>query len=403
MTRTRHTSKSIAVLGLLVCFASVSYAQVPVDRGAIDMMPGLEPQVRNKCIRALQQTRREGKKGAGKLLGRLRAAGLTDAQLDRLRRMPRGVMRQSRYNHGIVLEAPELSEAQRLTLAHLVAAADGAQITLATQRVRMAQALKGVEALVRNQALSRIDQHVREIDRRFWRVAYYALTADQMRAVRRLLAPRASYIPQLREQMLALPGLTPSQGSRVAAAFAEYEAEQAADQALVRRLQAERRKKDQPGPKVQEINRELGAGYRRLGALREGFRKRLQEVLSQDQRDALNSAPPLLNLGERGRPPFDIVRGMALTKERMDALRRLQKTTNTARQVIQKDARDAYRESGLGGAMMGSDSPQSMTMDVMRRGTLGRLYELYRESGQTLVTKVMPLSKVSAWVVWAPG
>jgi len=388
--------KGIAVPGLLFLLASPALAQVPIDRGAIDLMPGLSPEVRNKCIRALRQ------KNAGPLEARLKKAGLTDAQVERLRNMPRGPLRQSRYNHGVVLEAPGLDDAQRRTLVRLVAAADAAQLSLASQKQGMARALKDADELVRSQALGRFDQHVREIDRRFWRVAYYALSADQMRAVRELLAPRSQHIPQLREQMFALPGLTASQGSRIAAAFAEHEAERAADQALARRLQAERGGKEVTAERRKEIQRELGAAYRRLHGLNEAFRARLLDILTDEQRDALRSAPPVLNQGERSRPPFELTRGMAFRKERAVALRELRRKTNAKRKAIQKELRGEFKDSGLEGAMMGSDSPQSMTMNVMRRGAQGRVWELYREAGRELVTRVMTPRQVTAWVAWAP-
>jgi hypothetical protein len=312
--------------------------------------------------------------------------------------MPTGPARYERYNHGVVLEAPDLTDQQREVLWHLVAATDAAQLALVANREQLKRGVdKKEHDLVLRQIESRTNRQFYETEKRFWRVAYYALTPDQMRAVRQLLAPRSQGIPQLREQMLTLPGLTPSQASRVTAAFTERDSERSADTAVVHRVRELLRDKSLDKPARDALAKERGDAYRRLGAIDNAFRDRLREILTQEQRDALNAAPPMLSLGERNRPPNELLRGLQTTGEQRQRVAALDREAGKFRQEVQQAQREA------GGAMMGADlgpeSPQQMTMAVMYRGAQEKMQAKFREIGSEIVLEILTPSQLAAYVV----
>ena len=140
-----------------------------------------------------------------------------------------------------------------------------------------------------------------------------------------------------------------------------------------------------------------GDAYRRLGALNEAFRERLRSILTQEQRDALNAAPPMLNLGERNRPPGELLRGLQTTGEQRQRVEALGREAGKYRQEVQKAQQQA------GGAMMGADlgpeSPQQMTMMVMYRGAQEKMQSHFREFGREVVLEILTPSQLAAYVV----
>lgn len=419
----------------VLLLATTAVAQAALDRECIAMMPGLSNEVRGKVYSAWDRTAAEWRRlahrireiekvlegkpapGAAKKAReelarsrkvqeelvklsrqRLLDAGLTEEQLARFRRMPTGPARYERYNHGVTLEAPDLTAKQHDVLEHLVAATDAAQLALVANREQLKRGVDRKEHdLVLRQIESRTNRQFYETEKRFWRVAYYALTPAQMRAVRQLLAPRSQGIPQLREQMLTLPGLTPSQASRITAAFTEHDSERSADTAVVRRVRELLRDKSLDQAARDALARERADAYRRLGEIDNAFRDRLREILSQEQRDALNAAPPMLNLGERNRPPNELLRGLQTTGEQRRRVAELDREAGKFRQEVQQAQREA------GGAMMGADlgpeSPQQMTMMVMYRGAQEKMQTKFREIGSEVVLEILTPSQLAAYVV----
>ncbi|MHC4223129.1 MAG: hypothetical protein ACYSUN_03990, partial [Planctomycetota bacterium] len=177
----------------LFLFAGLARAQsMPVPRSAIDMMPGLEDAERNPLYRVWYDI-------AGKLKGadqkrvaelrsefwrRMKEAGLDDAGLTRLRRMPTGALREERYNHSVLLESADLTERQRTLVIRCVSAVDGAQRALHAQLQALGTSMKGTEEVVRRQVRSSFQQQRQQMEKRFWHVMNYALLPAQMRQAR---------------------------------------------------------------------------------------------------------------------------------------------------------------------------------------------------------------------------
>ena len=226
----------------LALLAPAAWAQgVPFDRTAIAMLPGIEAPLRNrlnqihgatmkevgrvqkrlgqidaqlekKPTKALQAERATLQGRVSELYRQLerrtREAGLGEEQIERLERMPRGVLREERYNHGVLLEVEGLSDDQRALLEILVTSADAAEAAITAQKEHLVRGLGKEDKALRRQLASTCDQQCREIERRFWRAAYYALTPDQMRASHNLERLAKSLLKQGMSKKAALRHLT---------------------------------------------------------------------------------------------------------------------------------------------------------------------------------------------------
>lgn len=407
----------MTILALLL----LASPETAFDRGAVEMYPVVEPGRRDELRRAvygpmaqadalrkqIEQAKDEAERG--RLRGRLGEvyagieADLSAKGFDvvRLRRMPTGPLREERYAHGVVLEAPDLSPAQRALLVPLVAAADAAQQALLAQGEHLAKGLAEEDEALRQRVRSGLDQHRREIEKRFWQVAYYALAPEQMRAVRELFSPRYRAVNQLEQQMYLLPDMGASQSNRVHALFVEMESEAAADRAEAQQCAARLRDPALPAEQRKELQALQQAAGQRLQRLETAFRDSLLALLTPEQRAALQATPPILAPHERSQPPAQALRGLAL-REEGQALRleELGKELEQGRQAIQKEASAAYAEMAKGG--LGPESPQMMTMESMRRGAQGRVVDLVRALGQRLVLEVLQPGQLTLWMV-TPG
>ena len=140
-------------LSVLILCAAAAAQEAPLVPTGLDMLPGLEPAERQKMKQAAAPTfrkiqqhsqhiqklegqirKRPGREQVQKLQGLiaqtrkrvaefframeqdLKNAGLDDAGLERLKRMPRGALREERYNHRVLLEASNLSQRQEALL-----------------------------------------------------------------------------------------------------------------------------------------------------------------------------------------------------------------------------------------------------------------------------------------------
>lgn len=332
-------------------------------------------------------------------IAEMRKAGMTDELFEQLRSMPHGHAREQRVNHARILEAPDLTSRQRAVLEPLVYAVNGSLVALERSQSRVMQSFKKEDRKLGQQATARIREQFRQTERRFWNVIYYVLTPDQMRAVRPRLTRRYRNISQPRESMIALPGMTPSQGLRVTARFTEHQSEITADQAAVRRLGIELRRKDLTREQRQKINAERGACYRRMGACNQRLREDLSAILNEEQRRAYASLPPMLNLAERGRPPWSYTAKMALDSEARKDIQTLQRAVGSQLRDAQREARRAMQ--GMGGDMseLGPESPQAMGMQMMRQNQRGRRDEIMREAGADLMIEILAPHQIIRWVV----
>jgi len=415
----------------LCLLASAAWAQdAPFDRTAIAMLPGVEDQVRRKLHRihgattkevgkvkkhlgqidaqlekkpdkALRAERAKLQKRVpqlyGQLVQRTREAGISEAQVRRLERMPRGVLREERYNHRVLLEAGGLDENQRQLLESLVTATDAAQGAITAQKQYLVRGLDAGDKTLRRHLTSTCDQQSREIERRFWRAAYYTLTPDQMRSARELFSPRYAYVPDHRRQFQLLPGLTPSQANRIRALFAELDSEVAADNAAMRRIRTQLKAKQLPKAERAELYRRNTEAGRRAGELTRQTRSAVWEILTPEQRAAYRALPPRLNTGDRGRAPWEVLRARHLRPEQRSRVRALQKETDRARKETRRERRAVTAD--LNEAGLGPESPQMMMMEMVQQDMRGRIAEQYRHAGHRLLLEVLTPEQVAAWIV----
>lgn len=415
--------------------ASTAWAQgVPFDRTGIAMLPGVDNPTRGKLHRihgaTMQQVRKVGKhlqridaqlkkkpdaaktralraerarvqKRLPQLYRRLeqqsREAGLSEEQVAKLKRMPRGVLREERYNHGVLLEIEGLTDDQRTLLENLVTAANAAQGAVTAQKQHLVRGIDKADKTLRRHLTSTCDQQCREIERRFWRAAYYALTPDQMRAVRPLLSPRYAAVPEYRRQYYLLPGLKPSQATRIRALFAELDSEVAADNAEMSRIRTQLRDKKRPKAERDALYRANAAAGRRAGEVRRRTSAAVWEVLTPEQRDAYRALPPRLNIGDRNRAPWEVVGAMRLRPEQQARVRELQNEAKRARYATQKAGKADM--SALERAGLGPESPQMMMMEMAQQDVRGKITEERRRVGHLLFLEVFEPEQVAAWVV----
>jgi len=421
------------ILLSLLLAAAAAWAQ-PVERSQIDMLPGVEQGQRSKLHRAyygaqgrinrangrirqldaalkkrpkpderkkftaekakLQKRRRDLYR---QMFAGFRKAGLTEPQIKRMQNIPTGALREERYNHSVILEAPELSGKQRELLALLVASVDAAQRALHVQHRYLQGTLKDAEPIIKSQFNSAFYNQKSQMERRLWRVVYYTLTPGQMVAVRKLFSPRYRNLPQLEQQMYLLPEMSPSQAARVRALFREFESERTADQAAVRRLSKEVRGKGLSKPQRQKMQQEIRACQGRVGKLSRGFRDALIAVLKEDQLNALRARAPMLNTGDYYQGLRRPIGEMKPTGAQNRAIAQIRKEIQQQQRGSRRDLNNAMGK--LRGADLGPDSPQAMTMQMMQRNMGARNLAYVRAGGHRVILEVLTQQQVTNWVV----
>ena len=419
----------------LCLLTSAAWAQgVPFDRSAIAMLPGIENPVRQKLnqihgatmkevgrtqkrlgqidaqlkkkpdqarTRALRAEQAQLGKRVPQLYRRLEQrtleAGLSEEQVATLKRMPRGALREERYNHGVLLDVRGLTGEQRALLENVVTSADAAQSAITAQKQHLVRGLDKSDKTLHRHLTSTCDQQCREIERRFWRVAYYALTPDQMRAARGLVSPRYANVPEYRRQFYLLPGVAPTQANRIRALFAELDSEAAADNAAMRRIRTQLRDKKLAKEQRAELYRRNAEAGRRAGLIARQTRAAVWEILTPAQQDAFRALPPRLNIGDRTRAPWEVARAMRLRPGQLARVRALQNGANRERKATRKAKKADVAD--LEKAGLGPESPQMMMMEMARQDTQGRLTEQRRRVGHLLFLKVLDPEQVAAWIV----
>ena len=421
------------LLALLFVAAAAVRAQ-PVARSQIDMLPGVEQDQRSKLYRAyygaqgridsasrrirdidaalrkrpksdqrkqLTAERAKLREGLRKLFKQMfsgfRKAGLDEAQIKRMQNIPTGALREERYNHSVVLEAPKLSGEQRGLLTRMVASVDAAQRALHVQQRYLQSTLKQADPLLKRQFNSAFFNQKSRMERRFWRMVYYALHPYQMVAVRKLFSPRYRSIPQLEQQIYLLPLMSPSQAARIRALFREHESEITADRAAVRRLSREVRQKGLAKEQRDKMQGEIRACQGRMGRLNLGFRDAIIAVLTEKQRDALRARAPLLNTGDYNQGLRRQIGEMQPTGIQNLAIAQIRKEVQRQQRGSRRELDDATGK--LRGADLGPDSPQAMTMRMMQRNMGARNLAFIRAAGRRVILEVLTRQQVTNWVV----
>jgi len=426
---------------LILCLIGVAAAQddqrppIPVhfDNGSIDIMPNLTGAQRYQLKRFLggpvkkvrgqygqlakindqiRKTRDKKKRDAlvqqrNKLQTQIAAGrkqaratydkiGLKPEQLERLNRIPRGALHRERYNHAVMLEAPNLTPKQEQLVRAAIASADGAQRMLVRQTAGVDRVMVDQDVKARQRMKANLNNQIRAIEKRFWQAMYFALTPEQMQATRELRSPRYKNPGDNRNQLYLLPNLTPSQATRINSIMTEMNSEAAADNAAIAGLNRKMRAKDTPQPKRAELQKQLAACYKRRGEIyTEGY-KLLREMLTAEQYADWESIPPQINAGERSRGPTQTFNGLALRPAQAATIKKLSDQARKEVRAAQKKMRDEskeLRESGIG-----PDSPQMMMMTTMNRGLQGDRARIARLVGNRLCEEVYDVAQISDWI-----
>jgi len=322
--------------------------------------------------------------------------GLKPGQLDRLNRIPRGALHRERYNHSVMLEAPDLTPKQEQIVRAAIASADGAQRMLVRQQAGIDRLMVDQDKKARQRVKANLGSQVRAIEKRFWQAMYFTLAPEQMRATRALRSPRYRNPGDNRNQLYLLPGLTPSQATRVNSLLTEMNSETAADNAAIAALNRKIRAKDTPAPDRKDLQKQLGACYKRRGAIFTESYKLIRELMTDEQYADWESIPPFINAGERSRGPTRTFAGVALRPDQSATIRKLEAEARTKLQAAQRKLREntkELRESGIG-----PDSPQMMMMTTMNRGFQGDRARLSRGVGLRLCEEVYDASQLSDWI-----
>jgi len=370
--------------GIAILLVAAAVEAQEIDRFAIEIMPGLSNEQRETLYRAVGKPAEMEKA----------LSGLDSASASRLRAMPRGELREERYNHSVLLEIGDLSAAQRDLLERAIAATDAAMRALLVQRRRIAPAL---DDEMRPRLVGSLDRQRYETEQRFWNIVYFVLTPAQTRWARERLSPRYRPVREPEQQLYVLAGITPSQATRVRAVFAEFESEKAADEAATLAIRARMQDRTLTPPERQALQREAGEAGARLARLTEGLRGSIYGILTPEQLAEFESGPLVLGMGQRGQPASRLLGSLPLSPEQAARRAELQKEFEREQAAIQKGMSGEYN------AMMkeafGPESPQQMTMETMRREVYGRVLGRMRALGGRFVVEVLEPEQVARWIV----
>jgi hypothetical protein len=156
--------------------------------------------------------------------------------LAHIRNAPQGARRIARYAAGLPLYVEGVPEAARAVLLHVLPRYEGALIALDAQQRRL-RAVPADDAAKRV-AAEDVETQMRRVERRYWRLVDYILPEAARAAVHRVLPSAYQRRADVLRYLYAVPGLTPSQATRISALLKEVESESAPDQAAVKRLTA---------------------------------------------------------------------------------------------------------------------------------------------------------------------
>ncbi len=371
---------------VVVCLlAAVALADLTPDK--IALLPGLWPRERRAVNRALKQ--------ADDPHATLRGAGIAGDLVTRLDAITSGACLNERYAHALVRTIPTLTDKQRRLFAQLVPATDGAQQALLAQRTRLEHLPSSEGEALRKRLRAQFDlQHVR-IEKRFWRVALYALTKEQRAWMRpRQLQPYSFPLDAL-NHVYQLPGLTPSQAARVQALVTEYESESAADAAENARLQTELTRADPT--KRERLQKAAQAVTDRLAYRLKDVIERSVAIYTGAQIKEIDAIPPMTSAADRHRHPGDLLHGLTLTPDQTKRAHALGRRIQRAHQKAGRELNTRRRK--LAAAEMGSDAPQALTMQMMQHNATAERVAAMEQAGRKLVLEVLTPSQVATWVV----
>ncbi len=354
-----------------------------------------------KLLKERDRVRAQVGKLMATALETLEPYGVNTHVLELIEQAPQGPARVERYAQRLVLALPSLDDVQREMFEEIVAQVDGAYLALQAERNRLDLALKqsGLDRGQINALVRTTDQQRRVIEKRFWRLVDYCLTTEQRVALKDLLPTRYARVENGIEHMYGLPGLSPSQGTRLRALVTEVQAENAPDQALVRAHGAALNKRDLSKEERATLNRERGEAYRRMQTLNIFLNDSVREVLTEEQYLAYKAIPPRVSTNDRREALNRMLQGMPISAAQRDDIRKLQREFSQERREINQRMNEIRRK----GADYGPDSPQQGMMQMMMAGAQAESQAAMRRLIGRVFLDVFTPDQVSGWVLGLYG
>ncbi len=241
--------------------------------------------------RSLAQLAEQMKPSMAALREALRPLGVTDAVWDVVHDAPRGRMRVERHAMRLALDAPGVAPDVRTLHQRLIATTEGALLGLDHLRGRMPKDDAAARAA--------IDASMQEIRIRFWRVMDATLDRSQRTYLRRRLPNEIAKPADLLGHVFLLPGLTPTQMTRLKALLVQLEAESAPDTATIQRVNARLAVPDLAAAERSRLEREKRAAER--GSIQRAVRiwRDGLALLDAEQAAELLALPPFLSAQAR--------------------------------------------------------------------------------------------------------
>jgi hypothetical protein len=321
----------------------------------------------------------------------LAAAGVPAGSLERARRFPRGPLRTDRFGRSQVLEVESLTERQRALFAHLAPAVDGAALALDAEVRRLEAAGGEAQAALARQ----LAQRRREVEKRFWRLVYWALDDAQRHA----LVARLPHELQKRDDGIGhvylLEGLTPSQGVAFKALLLEIEAEAAADTTEVKRAEEALARGGLPADERRALEQAKGEAQRRLVDLQLRARAQGLAIFTPEQVRSLRSLVPHLTADERRRPVTETLAEVATLPEQRAAFEALTRKYAGLKMRIES----GYLAIKRAMDDAGPESPEREMAEMQAAALGGEVARVLREAHGEVFLGILTPAQAEAWVL----
>ncbi|MDJ0522158.1 MAG: hypothetical protein QNJ90_08810 [Planctomycetota bacterium] len=313
---------------------------------------------------------------------------------------PSGPYRVARYAMGLVLYVEGLPAESRALLAGVLPRVDGALLVLHGRRARLLTSGKqgGLTKDQRDALVASLDEEVRGIEKRWWRLVDYVVPEAQRAAIHRVLPRAYQQHETVIQHVYALPGLTAPQGVRIRAMLEEVQAESSPDNAAVKRLQGEARDPKTPNGRKPGLQKEIGEAQGRLLELTRWAVEESRRILTPAQWQALEAIPPRVSHQDRQATSVDLLRTVQLTPAQRERLTSMRKELAPHRRAFQERRLKTAAKS----ALMGPDSPKMAGMQMEMANIQAEGNVLQRRFNGRVLQELLTPEQVASWVLVAP-
>jgi hypothetical protein len=343
----------------------------------------------------LHGLREQGRSVVAELREVLPRYGVPDDVFERVARAPEGPLREERYAHALVLDAPGLDPACAALLRRIVPAADGALLALHAERRRAERAAKGQKDHPEAPVAQAATAAAVGIEKRFWRAVDVLADSASRRWVRLRLPARLSEYADGLGHLYRLPDLTPSQGVRLKALLVELDAEAQADGAEVRRVDARLAEGGVPDAERRDLERAKRDAVRRATEAKIRAYEAAKAVLTPAQMDEYRAIPPHVTTAERAQNPRDLTKTMDLSPAQVGALADLAKAYESEKRRIEGEVLRVQMAAGD----MGPDSPRQDETMMAYAGIQARAATVIAEATREVFLSLLTPEQVVAWVL----